>query len=136
MPGRKRIVADSATFPLDIRPQVRYRSAHLAHSRGVTGDSRLMERDAVPAGGICNPALGRPWGSARPALGPVCEELAALGLVFRRVTPAAASSRETRPGAEPAVSLASSAVERREASAPEAGGLRKRADLRRAAALR
>ena len=48
----------------------------------------------MPAGGARNPALGRLWDPAGPALGPVCEELAELQGAAGRVTPAPAVLRK------------------------------------------
>ena len=71
-------MSPSLRLSITIRPRVGYMLTNLAHSRGVTGDVPRAERDAVPAGGARNPALGRLRASYRPALRPVREVLAAL----------------------------------------------------------
>ena len=83
---------------------------------GVTGDVPRAERDAVPAGGARNPALGQLRASSRPALRPVREVLAALAP--GRVLPfAPGNSRKRGPELSQGVkALASAAVERRKAS--------------------
>jgi hypothetical protein len=112
------IVAVSATTPtipfIDSRDASR--EAHLGGGAG-----------AVPAGGFAirtRAALG----TGRPALGPVRAERAVPSQADAgEKKPADAGSWETRSGAEPmlvATGVASAAVERRKASAPEAGGSR------------
>jgi hypothetical protein len=113
------IVAVSATTPAI--PLIDSRDASReAHLRGGAG--------AVPAGGFAlrtRAALG----TGRPALGPVRAERAAPSQADAGEKTADAGSWETRSGAEPmlvATGVASAAVERRKASAPEAGGSRER----------
>ena len=56
-----------------------------------------MEQGAAPAGEARNLALGRPRGSARAALGPLCEELAGRG----PGRPPDGTARLTREGRRP-----------------------------------
>jgi len=93
---------------------------HLAHSRGVTGDGRLMEQARSPRAGFVTPHPGGS-GPARPSLGPVCEELTALGIGGGGQNTRPSGPRKRGSGAEPmlvATGVASAAAERRKASAP------------------
>src|SRR5271166_908395 len=84
---------------------------------GVSRDDPETEARAVPAGEARNFAPGRLRASYRPALGSVCEVLAALAP--GRVLPFAPGNfRKRGPGlSRRATALVSAAVERREASA-------------------
>ena len=66
-------------------------------SRGASGCDPDAERGAVPAGGARNPALGRLRDPARPALQPVCEELAALAPGRAKSPFASGDSRKRGP---------------------------------------
>jgi hypothetical protein len=76
-----------------------------APSRGVS----MAGSDAAPAGRSRKPALGRPRGPGRAALGPLCEELAGLGLAHT-----VAERRRPRPR-KPGPWTEIAAMERRKA---------------------
>jgi hypothetical protein len=93
-------------------PNRAYPSLALLDRGASSGDVRKMEQGAVPAGEARNLALGRLRGPARPALRPVCEELAGLGLG------ASSRPRKRGPGTGPRPlrwRSGEAAVERREA---------------------
>ena len=69
---------DGRHIYIDIRPRFGYMIANLAHRGAFSRDDPEAERDAVPAGGLRNPALGLLRASYRPARRPVREVLAAL----------------------------------------------------------
>ena len=93
----------------------------------------MMARDAVPAGGICNPAPGRLRASLTPALRPV-REVHSLDWDRRgRVTPAGSASQEAWPGVEP-VGLKASGESRGGAPRGERARSRRFAQASRSAA--
>jgi hypothetical protein len=75
------------TKPLDTRAAPTKSRRRLAHQGASTGDSRLMERGVVPAGGACNPAPGRSGYRPPSTLRSGCQVLG-LGADDGRVTPA------------------------------------------------
>jgi hypothetical protein len=86
-------------IPLDIRLYFRYKLKNLAHRRAHSGCYPEGGARAVPAGGFA-PRSRAASGTDRPALRPVCEELAALAP--GRVLPfAPGNSRKRGPGVEP-----------------------------------
>jgi hypothetical protein len=66
---------------IDIGHKLRYIASHLAQGRALLETIPEVEQGAMPAGGSRDPAPGRLWDPAGPALRPVREELAELGQV-------------------------------------------------------
>ena len=93
---RQRSVTDGATFPLTSVP-ITVTSRASRSSTGASGCDPDCGASAAPAGGVRNPAPGRLRDPARPALGPVREELAALAPERARSPFASGDSRKRGP---------------------------------------
>ena len=93
---RQRSVTDGATFPLTSVP-ITVTSRASRSSTGASGCDPDCGASAAPAGGVRNPAPGRLRDPARPALRPVCEELAALAPERAKSPFASGDSRKRGP---------------------------------------